>query len=626
MIGAARFRRAVGVSRSGLVEEIAYFALSARTFAVYGGFVVIASGLRAYRWTPELGSVALVVLTALGIVALMAVVARALRGVVPRARMWLSALLVWIAMPLIRHFAEVSVSQMDVDTQARMTGLSVALSVATSLVWMFLIAGFQGVNSLQRSTTEGLRIGVARLRSETERRWAELDEQRSRLAALVQRTITPALRELIDLFTARDVVGRSSGFADLASTIADESRSLVRESSHQMKHLAERSAKLAKPLRAEEVPVETVRGKRPVLAAANARIEPTSALVALLALGFAAPAPVAETMTRFLLAVVISFACLAGIARINQRLPLPESWPPLVLVVCGNAIGVGAGVFLSGALIVSAVAPSPETVWLIPESSQWLEVLVWIVGTVVTTAVSLIVSDWRMWLHSAQQLAQTRDSLNSLDIDMQRQYDRMAAQTAAMLHGPIQGRLATIGMSLRFAGDEITDEQLAALDALLRECEEDLARVALDPHSERPSAWHVLDALRCQWSGLMKVTWALTPEATDEINADPVLVRNLETLIADLASNASRHGGAKEVNFAISLTASHLRILARDNGTGPAFPVQRGIGLGSLNSEVPAISIDPDGWCCVTATIARSDMGKNVDVEYSTRSRRFTAP
>lgn len=624
MIGAARFR-SLGVSRSALVEEIAYFALSPRTFAIYGGFVVIASGLRAYRWSPEFDSAALVVLTAVGIVGLLAAVARALRALVPRTRMWWAALLLWVSMGLVRHFAEVSVSQMEVGTQARVTGLSVALSVAASLVWMFLIAGFQGVNSLQRFTTEGLRVGVARLRSETERRWSELDEERSRLAALVQRTITPALRELIDVFTARDVIGPSSGFADLAANIAEESRSLVRDASHEMRHLAERSAKLGQPLITEAEPVETVRMKRPVLAAEGARIEPASALVALLALGFAAPAPVPETGVRFLLAVMTSFACLTGIAWLLPRLSLPEAWPPLVFVVLGNAIGVAGGVFLSGALISSLVRTSPETVWLVPEGSRWLEVLVWAVGTVVTTAVSLIVADRRAWLDSAQQLARTRDALNSLDIDMQRQYDRMAAQTAAMLHGPIQGRLATIGMTLRFAGDHITDEELADLDALLRECEKDLGRAALDPYSERPSAWHVLDALRSQWSGLMVVKWYLTPEATDQINADPVLVRNLETLIADLASNASRHGGAKEVNFAISLTASHLRILARDNGSGPMFPVERGIGLGSLADDAPAISIDPDGWCCVTTTIPRGDLGKDIEVEYLTRPGRFTA-
>lgn len=610
MIGLVKLRRSLGVTRSKLVEEVAFFALSPRTFVIYGGFVAIASGLRAYRWTPNLSAVALGVLVAMAGLAAGAVVAGALRAVVPRVHMWSAALLLWIALPIVRHFAAVSVSQIEVGSQASVTGLSVLLSVATSLVWMFLIAGLQGLNSLQRSTTEGLRFGVERLRAETDRRWVELDQERSRLATLVQRTITPALRELIDVVSARDVIGPSSGFANLASSIAEESRSLVREASHEMKNLADRSAKLGQPLIAEPESVAAIRRSRPVLAAARARIEPASTLVALLALGFAAPAPVHETLVRFLMAVMIAFACLTGIAWMLPRLPLPKTWPPLVFVVCGNAIGVAGGVALSGALIPSLVEASPVTMWLIPDGSRWLEVLVWGIGTVVTTAVSLIVADRRVWLDSASQLATTRDALNSLDVDMQRQYDRMAAQTAAMLHGPIQGRLATVGMTLRFAGDQITDEELAGLDALLRECEKDLVRAALDPYRDRASAWHVLDALRTQWSGLMGVTWVLTPEATDQINADPILVRNLETLVADLANNASRHGEAKKVEFVISLTPSRLRVLARDNGNGPTFPVERGIGLGSLSGDDPTISIDPDGWCCVTATISRGELGE----------------
>ena len=620
MIGATKFRQTLGISRSTLVEEIAYFALSPRTFVIWGGFVMIASALRAYRWTPALADVAPVVLVALGSLGLGAVVGRLLRAVMPRAQMWWAALLLWVSVALFRHLAEVAVSRIELDSSAQVTALSVALSTGTALVWLFLLAGFQAVNSLQRSVTEDLRQGIERLRRETERRWTELDNERTRLAALVQRTIRPALKELIAVFCARDVIAPAAGFADLVSGIAEDARNLVREASHEMKHLAQRSAALDRALTADPAPVRTNQVKRPFLAAAGARVEPMSVFVAVPALGFAAPAPVSATVARLLLASAISFACLALISWVLARIPFPEKTPTLLLVVGGNAVGVAAGVFVSGALIGSVAANSPTTAWWGPDSGPGLKVLVWAVGTIITTVVSLIVADRRVWMQSAVQLAQSRDALNSLDDDMRRQYERMAAQTASMLHGPIQGRLATIGMTLRFAGDQISDEEMANLELLLRECEVDLMRASLDPWSDHASAWHVLNALRTQWAGLLAITWSLTPEATDEINADSVLVRNLETLVADLASNASRHGGAKQLRLMISLTASHLRVLARDDGSGPSFPVEAGIGLGSLGVNGLAITIDPDGWCCVTAIISRVDLEGNLGAGQFTRS------
>ncbi|HEV8025446.1 MAG TPA: hypothetical protein VGP37_11245, partial [Candidatus Nanopelagicales bacterium] len=443
MIGAAQLRQSLGVSRSGLVEKVSYFALSPRTFAFYGGLVAVASGLRAYRWTPDLGAVALVVLVALGVVALGSVVARAVRGLVPKAQLWIGALLLWVSMALLRHLAEVSVSQIELGSEARVTGISVVLSIGTALVWMILIAGLQALNDLQRTSTRQLQTSVEQLRKETERRWLELDAERSRLTSLVQRTITPALKELISVVSERDLTRQSAGFADLVSSVVEDSRNLVREASHEMKQLAQRSAALGQPLLFDLDSSQTNSATRPVLATANVRVEPVAALVALPALGLAAPAPVPATVVRLILAVAVGFAVLSLISWILSRFRLPDSWLTLLIVIVGNAIGVASGVFVSGALIGSLVASTPETVWLLPGSSSWFEGILWIVGIVVTTAVSLMVADHRVWKDSVSQLAQMRDSLNELDADMRRQCDRVTAQTASMLHGPIQGRLAT---------------------------------------------------------------------------------------------------------------------------------------------------------------------------------------
>ena len=608
MISARQFRQFLGASRSGLVAEIAYYALSPRTFVIYGGFMVVAGGLRAYRWTQNLGDVALVITAAVVILAIGASIAWLIRNKVAGQVLWKWALVLWMSTAVIRHLAEVEASHIQSNSNSQVTVTSLVLSIGSALVWVVLIAGFQAVNSFQQSTTESLRVGIERLRTETKRRWAELDEERSRLAASVQQAITPVLQDLMALLSARDSIAGDSGFASLASNVAEDSRALVRQASHEMSQLAQRSSTLAKTPTTDGDPIALRRGRRPVLAAANARVEPVSVLVALPALGFAAPAPVPGTVLRLLLAALLAYVFLSAIAWAVPRMRVLAKWPPLLVVLVGNAIGVLGGIVVSGSMIGSLVDSSPQTIWLVPGNSLWFEILLWFIGTIVAMVVSLMVADRRMWMDAARQLAQTQQALDLLDMDMKRQYERMAAQTASMLHGPIQGRLATVGMTLRFAGDQVSAEQLVSLEALLRECEVDLVRASMDPRHERASAWDVLIALRSQWAGLLDITWTLSVQATREIDSDSVLVRNLETLVADLASNASRHGGAREVHLEISLTGSHLRVQSRDDGTGPANPVAPGIGLGSLSAGSLSIAIDPEGRCCVTALIPRPQL------------------
>ena len=605
VIWVQQFRQVLGASRSGLVAEIAYYALRPRTFVIYGGFMVVASGLRAYRWTQNLGDVVLVIAAAVVTLVIGASIAWLIRTKVAGQALWKWALVLWMSTAVIRHLAEVEASHVQAISSSQVTVTSLVLSIGSTSIWVVLIAGFQAVNSFQQSTTESLRLGIERLRTETKRRWAELDEERSRLAASVQQAITPVLQDLMALLSARDSIAGVSGFAAIASSVAEDSRALVRQASHEMSQLAQRSSTLAKTPATEGDPIASRRGRRPVLAAANARVEPISVLVALPALGFAAPAPVPGTVLRLLLAALLAYVFLSAIAWAVPRMSILANRPSLLVVLGGNALGVLGGIVVSGWMIGSLVDSSPQTIWLVPGSTPWFEILVWLIGTIVAMVVSLIVADRRMWMDAARQLAQTQQALDLLDIDMRRQYERMTAQTASMLHGPIQGRLATVGMTLRFAGDQVSAEQLVSLEALLRECEVDLMRASIDPRHEHASAWDVLIALRSQWAGLLDITWTLSVQATKEIDSDSVLVRNLETLVADLASNASRHGSAREVHLEISLTDSHLRVQSRDDGTGPLDPVSPGIGLGSLSAGRLSIAIDPDGRCCVTALIPR---------------------
>ena len=139
---------------------------------------------------------------------------------------------------------------------------------------------------------------------------------------------------------------------------------------------------------------------------------------------------------------------------------------------------------------------------------------------------------------------------------------------------------------------------------MLDACQHDLVRVAEDPFSEHRTIEEVLEDLRAQWSGLLTVSWKLDPSMKMRLDGSAPLLRTFESLIADLASNASRHGAARRLQLMIAPEKNGIRVVARDDGRGPELPVTMGMGLSDAQTRTSKIVIDADGWCVVTVHLS----------------------
>lgn len=116
----------------------------------------------------------------------------------------------------------------------------------------------------------------------------------------------------------------------------------------------------------------------------------------------------------------------------------------------------------------------------------------------------------------------------------------------------------------------------------------------------------MLDALRFQWQGLLAISWEMSETATAQMDSDPDLLRSFEVLTADLASNATRHGGVRRMHLTARLAFTHISVEARDNGNGPKAHVQQGVGLVAVLRDGRTVKTDAHGWCVVSGLLPLS--------------------
>lgn len=598
-----------GTSRRRLVEETAYFALRPRTFVVFGAITLIATLLRTVRWDLVSTVDAVIFLSvSLLIYIIGGVVGNVLLRRISRRVLPLAAGLLWSAIAATRRIAELLVVGTVEAVGVEVSPFPIILAIASTLVWVILIAGLQAVNVLRRQTLNEVEANIRRLRELSDERWVQLEDERITMARWIRRTVTPTLDQLSALIASTRIQWQEPGFVKHVGEIAESSRELVRQASHSMTRLEGRADVLN--VKAQVVLDESPRN-RPTLVVQEVRIAPlSSALVGLAVLGFSIPALRPVSLLALAVGLPVAFAVLWLLQLAVEPIHKRTGTPRIVGVLVANFIAVLVALIAADSAArwfkAQWFPDTTATPFILPFVEPGFVVVLMVASLIVTTGAALVVADAQVWAQAEVRLKVTRTELDLLDRDITRQYEQMCAQSTAMLHGPIQGRLATIAMTLRFEGHTVSRETIESCRAMLDACKADLVRVAEDPFCEHRCVDEVLEGLRAQWSGLLVISWELDPTTKMRLDGNASLLRTLETLIADLASNSSRHGSAHRLQLALTPDADGIRIVARDDGKGPELPVTLGMGLSDAQERTSQIEMDADGWCKVNAHLSLS--------------------
>lgn len=598
-----------GTSRRRLVEETAYFALRPRTFVVFGAVTLIATLLRTVRW--DLGSAVdgvIFLSVSLLIYIFGGVVGNVMLRRISRRVLPLAAVFLWSSIAATRRIAELLVVGTLDAAGVEVSPFPIILAIASTLVWVILIAGLQAVNVLRRQTLNEVEANIRRLRDLSDERWVNLEDERITMARWIRRTVTPTLDQLSAVIASDRIQWQEPGFAKQVGEIAESSRELVRQASHSMTRLEGRADALSVKAQGvlDESPLH-----RPALVVQEVRIAPvSSALVGLAVLGLSAPALRPVSILALAVGLPVAFAVLLLLQLVAEPIHKRTGIPRIVGVLVANFIAVLVALIAADSAArwfkAQWFPDATATPFILPFVEPGFVVVLMVAALIVTTGAALVVADAQVWAQAEERLKATRADLVKLDQDMTRQYEQMCAQSTAMLHGPIQGRLATIAMTLRFEGNVVSRETIESCSAMLDACKADLVRVAEDPFREHRCVDGVLEGLRAQWSGLLAISWELDPTTKLWLDGNAHFLRSFETRIADLASNASRHGAARQMQLTITPDENGIWVVARDDGKGPELPVTLGMGLDDAQERTSQIEMDADGWCKVTAHLSLS--------------------
>ncbi len=213
----------------------------------------------------------------------------------------------------------------------------------------------------------------------------------------------------------------------------------------------------------------------------------------------------------------------------------------------------------------------------------------------------------RLAEHNAATLAASQGRAQEIG-----QLDR---QIAELLHGPVQGRLATVAVALRLSAHapaESFPETAEACQRLLALAGQDLTSIATPFVTTKAPLSARIAAVQAQWQGFLDLRVDVTPAAALALADDHATTSSIEAAIAEAVTNASRHGGAHCVTGRVDLVdlvngCSAFVITMLDDGCGPRDHAPRGAGLGGIEDRGATCTLmaRPSGGAALTVTIPR---------------------
>lgn len=592
------------MTRTGLVESAARMSLSPATWGVFSALSIISVSMRAALRDLHGSSAVVYVLLSVVIVPIVVGVVGAVTAAAPmRTRLWVPvAVATWITAGLGRILVETILAAAWELPQQLDWHVYAGQLVAVPL-WAGSLGLIRAMNvQLMDVLTHQDRL-IARLQMTAAERWDELAAERAVLASHVSERIKPEVNRISVLLASAEPSGLNVELSEELQQVAERSRELVRRASGETTELADRRRRLDADLGI--VSNATFAGFLPAMRSTTAWSASPLAVGIALALTMLSVALVGGSVawgltgSVLVLSVIVNGVAWRLMGRVLASLPEMAAWVAVIAVNIASPL-VAFTIFTG---VLSRVVGLTFVPRLPVVAGSFL-----VLGGIVITFAQIWARERAELLRNVTRVEALKRDLEALDADTQLEYERACVQAARLLHGPIQGRLAAVVMSLQFGARDargITPETLASCRALVDACLADL-EVLLRIDTNAQPLESTLRELRRRWSGLVEVRWTVEPVAARRIEASSPLRAQVEDLIGDCVTNASRHGSARHIHFTVEADASEgVVIRADDDGTGPALPLVRGTGLRSLGELGVdwSIAAGANGGCRVQARL-----------------------
>lgn len=330
---------------------------------------------------------------------------------------------------------------------------------------------------------------------------------------------------------------------------------------------------------------------------------PAAALMGLLLLiaaaGVFGPQGISLTIALVLSMLVLSYLANRVLTAILPRVTVRAA---IVLI-------------LTATLAVGYVSAAVSTWFLPPTGDRTMFIALggaFIAGVILL--MSLMSAVLRQQRASEQELLFVTQHLRR-DLVRSRQVDWLQRKALSQaIHGPVQSAVTSAALRLDAAvrGNEPIDGLITQIRRNLREVID-----VLDPGDvSAPSFDEALQRISGTWDGVCSVTCAIAPAVRNALDVDPIARVSVIDLLTEAVSNAVRHGEAKNVHLAATLTEDGcITVRIHDDGKSlPDAPALRGLGTVLLEECTLEWSraVTPAG-CVLTMVLPIEDREREVD-------------
>ena len=251
-----------------------------------------------------------------------------------------------------------------------------------------------------------------------------------------------------------------------------------------------------------------------------------------------------------------------------------------------------AAVYLVTGVIVALIVPS------LPGADEittiaLVQIFIIVLGLVGGAAASAIRQYQLRWEEYFRHQLELIEHYRQLDADLAREQLRVRRQTSRLLHGPVQGNLAAITLSLKLHASRPEAEFLSESNSaiarslhLLHAAQDTLNTTLAEPVATEVSLGEYLETLRSAWSGLIRIDASVGPELIEIVDDAPGQRTTIIAVLEEAVTNASRHGDARVLTIMMTKSpdSDEITIIVENDGIAVTVDFQPGFGLQAFDT------------------------------------------
>lgn len=294
------------------------------------------------------------------------------------------------------------------------------------------------------------------------------------------------------------------------------------------------------------------------------------------------------TMAVVVAALVIGFFVLVVVDRIRIR--AVRSWPITLQI-----ISAPVEYLILANLGVEVVRYFTKDLAWIQTSLDVFEVAV-PVGAVVIWFLVFVIRGYADALgQRAAELLSVSATLKSSLTKLESQLSAIRRQIAKMLHGSVQGRLASVSLALTAAANSPSAEAERLLDQARKQlglARKDLSQVFSELQDQKSFETALAEILG-GWQGLIEVNLNISATTTAAIEKSK-FGEAILLAVQECITNAIRHGGANQVFIDFAQSGEIIEMIARNSGNQDEANFEPGMGWQNMVAEAQSISLSRD--------------------------------